>query len=319
VLRADEQTRYLVLEMGMRGLGHIHYLCGIARPDVALILNVGSAHQEMLGGIDGIAQAKGELVDALSGAGLAVLNGDDPRVLAMRQRSAAPIMTFGGSVAGDVRATDIRLDEHARPSFTLHHHDEAIPVALRLTGAHMVSNALGAAAVALSLGMHIATVGQLLSTAAPSSPWRMEVTLMADGTVVINDAYNANPESVTAALQALVAMSTSGTRWAILGEMRELGPDADSRHAEIGRLASTLGVDRVIVVGERARAMADAVQSSAVKCDLVSDASAALEIVQADVRSGDIILVKASRAVGLESIASALLSGDQTASEGSRA
>lgn len=318
VLRADTQTRFLVLEMGMRGLGHIRYLCEIARPDVALILNVGSAHQEMLGSRDAIALAKGELVESLNGSGRSVLNADDPRVLAMQSRSAAPVLTFGLSPKSDVRATDVRVDGHARASFTLHHGDEAVPVRLQLTGAHMVSNALGAAAVALALGLSIESTGRLLSSAESQSRWRMEVSTSSSGIVVVNDAYNANPESMAAAMRALAAMDGSGRRWAVLGEMRELGADSDTLHEEVGRLAADLRLDRVTVVGEGARAIGRGLAGSAVECDLVEDSAAAADLVSCQARPRDIVLVKASRAVGLESVASAILTSGLGSTEGSR-
>lgn len=313
VLRADASTRYLVLEMGMRGLGHIAYLTGIARPDVAVVTNVGSAHLELLGSRDAVALAKGEIVEALTPEGVAVLNADDPYVAAMRGRTAGRVLTFGEGAGADVRATDVRLDELARPSFTLHHDGVAEPVSLRVSGEHQVSNALAAAAAALSLGLPLELVADGLRAAESQSRWRMEIHGTDDGITIINDAYNANPDSVRAALKALVAVAAGRRSWAVLGEMRELGDAALEEHDAIGRLAVRLDVSRLVVVGEGARAahLGAAHEGSwGEESVWVPDADAAVALLNEQVRPGDVVLVKASRAAGLERVALALLGED---------
>ncbi len=314
ILSADEQTRYLVLEMGMRGEGHIDYLVRLARPDVGVVVNVGSAHLGMLGSREAIARAKGELVTGLGPDGVAVLNGDDPLVRAMADRTAARVLTFGESADCDVRATDIRVDENARPSFTLSQAStlEAQPVTLQFSGEHYVSNALAAAAVGLSLGASVEQVADGLRAASPVSRWRMEVAVAPGGYTVVNDAYNANPESMRAALKTLAAMAAGRRTWAVLGEMRELGDASVDEHDAIGRLAVRLDISKLVCVGAGTRVMhlgASNEGSWGEESMHVPDVEAAIELVRAQVRPGDVVLVKASRSVGLERVAEALLEG----------
>ena len=226
VLRADAATRYLVLELSARGIGHIAYLCRVAPPRYGVVLNVGHAHAGEFGGLDQVARAKGELVEALPADGVAILNADDPRVLAMAARTEARVVTFSASPHArtphqalqshvpqpSVRASDIRLDELGRPSFTLLTPEGSAPVALRLHGAHNVPNALAAAALARELGMDLDGIADGLGAAVARSRWRMEVHQRADGVTVINDAYNANPESVRAAIDALAHLAQGGAR-----------------------------------------------------------------------------------------------------------
>ncbi|MBW8768006.1 MAG: UDP-N-acetylmuramoyl-tripeptide--D-alanyl-D-alanine ligase, partial [Geodermatophilales bacterium] len=233
----DEETRYLVLEMGSRGPGHIARLCRVARPQVGIVLNVGSAHLGEFGSPDGIARAKGELVEALPEEGTAVLNADDARVLGMAERTKARVVTTGRGAAADVRATDVTLDEGARARFTLVAAGEEHSVALQVVGEHQVANALSAAGGALAAGMAAAEVAAALSAAGPRSRWRMEVQQRADGVTVVNDAYNANPESMRAALAALAGLP-GRRRIAVLGAMAELGPDAAAEHERLGRDAA---------------------------------------------------------------------------------
>lgn len=316
VLRCDETTRHLVLEYGARGVGHIAALTEVAAPDTAVVLNVGSAHLGEFGSRAAIAQAKGELVEAARA--LAVLNADDPLVLAMRDR-AREFTLFGtadgtaGAVA--VGAHDVRLDDGGRASFLLSGEGAgSAPVRLRLVGEHQVSNALAAATVALDLGLGIAEVAEVLSTTEPASPHRMAVHRRADGVTVVDDAYNANPESVRAALKALVSMTGAGSRRAVavLGEMRELGPDSDEAHMDLGRLAVRLDV-RVVTVGDPAtpigRLHAGAVLEGSWGTEAVhvADVDEAVAHLRAELRPGDVVLVKASRSVGLERVVDGLL------------
>jgi UDP-N-acetylmuramoyl-tripeptide--D-alanyl-D-alanine ligase len=318
-LRAEAGTRHLVLEMGARGIGHVAYLCEMTSPRLGVVLNVGSAHAGEFGGREATARAKSELVQALPDAaagGVAVLNADDPLVAAMASVTRARVVTVGTSPSADVRATDVRLDARGRPSYLLHApgHDP-VPVTLPLHGAHHVANSLAAAAVALELGPVPGDVAGGLGRVTPASRWRMEVTERADGVVVVNDAYNANPDSVRAALEALAAMSTGRRSWAVLGEMLELGAASAAEHEEVGRLARRSGVDRLVVVGEGARAVhAGALAEGAAEGEetvVVPDVPAALELLAAEVRSGDVVLVKASRGAGLERVAAGLLADDR--------
>ena len=312
ILSADERTRFLVLEMGMRGEGHISYLVDVARPDVGLVVNVGSAHLGMLGSREAIARAKSELVSGLAPGATAVLNGDDPLVRDMANLTAASVLTFGESATSDVRATDIRLDDMARPAFTLTDSQTLAAQSIRLqfSGEHYVSNALAAAAVAISLGATLEQVSDGLRAAVPVSKWRMEVHVAPGGYTVINDAYNANPESMRAALKTLAAMAAGRRTWAVLGEMRELGESTVEEHDAIGRLAVRLDISRLLCVGDGTRVMhlgASNEGSWGEESAHVPDVDAAIEHLLARVRPDDVVLVKASRSVGLERVADALL------------
>ena len=325
-LRADTGTRYLIMEMGARGKGHIAYLTGITPPRIGVVLNVGTAHSGKFGGKAGIAAAKGELVEALPADGVAVLNADDALVRAMSARTKARVVLFGESAAAQVRAENVRLDAAGRPSFTLITPAGSAPVTLRLYGEHHVSNALAAAAVAAEFGMSADDTAVALSEADALSRWRMEVVERADGVTVVNDAYNANPDSVRAALRALAAMAGTGQQrrrtWAVLGEMRELGEDSLAEHDAIGRLAVRLNITKVVAVGGRAAAWLDMGAKNegswGEESVLVSDADAAIDLLRDQVRPGDVVLVKASRAAGLERVAEALLAAGDEANGGSR-
>jgi len=307
VCRLTASTRFLVLEYSARGLGHIAALCAVASPDVAVELNVGTAHLGEFGTREAIARAKAELVDALPTAGVAVLNADDPATLAMGRRTGARVVTFGRAAAADVRATDVRLDPSGRPAYTLHTSHGSAPVRLGQYGEHLVSNSLAAAAVAVELGASPADIAAGLAAARPASRWRMEVTETPDGVTVVNDAYNANPESMRAALRALVAMAAGRRSWAVLGEMAELGPAAAAEHAATGRLAAQLGVRRLLVVGPAAAGIAAGAAGAGLAASAVSDVEGALGLLRSELAPGDVVLVKASRAAGLERVAAGLL------------
>jgi UDP-N-acetylmuramoyl-tripeptide--D-alanyl-D-alanine ligase len=311
VLRADESTRFLVLELGARGIGHIRHLTEVAPLSIGAVLNVGSAHIGEFGSREAIAQAKGELVESLPATGTAVLNADDPLVSAMAARTAARVVSFGTGPTADVRATDVGQDELSRPRFTLHAGGEAAHVALQLVGAHHVANALAAAAVARAAGMPLADIAAALSAARAASRWRMEVTERPDGVVVINDAYNANPESMRAALDALVSVAAArdARAVAVLGHMAELGPSEQAEHEALGRLAAQPAIARVLAVGDAARPI---VHGAALEgswhgeASWVPDAAAAMDVLRNDLRPGDVVLVKASRAASLERLGEAI-------------
>jgi UDP-N-acetylmuramoyl-tripeptide--D-alanyl-D-alanine ligase len=310
-LSATEETRFLVLEMGARGIGHIAYLTGLTPPKVGLVLNVGSAHIGEFGGREQIAQAKGELVESLPEDGTAVLNMDDPYVRAMASRTKAKVIFFGESDEADVRAENVRLTDTGQPAFRLHTPSGASDVTMRLYGEHHVSNALAAAAVAHELGMSADEIAVALSEAGSLSRWRMEVTERPDGVTVVNDAYNANPESMKAALRALAAIGKGRRTWAVLGKMAELGDEALAEHDAVGRLAVRLNVSKLVAVGGREAAWlqlgAYNEGSWGEESVHVSDAQAAVDLLRSELRPGDVVLVKASRSVGLESVAQALL------------
>ena len=314
VLRADQDTRYLVLEFSARGLDHIAYLCGIARPQIGVVLNVGAAHLGEFGSRTAVAQAKGELIEALPDDGVAVLNADDDAVAAMASRTDARVVTFGLGAHADVRASDVVLDALARPSFRMRTAVGEVGVSLSLHGAHHVSNALAAAAVALELGLDLDSVAAALAGVEAVSRWRMQVSERADGLVVINDAYNANPESMKAALAALEAIGSGGDRrmHAVLGVMAELGPTAATAHRELGAAAALIGVHRLVVVGAAATGIADGAIEAGLEpaqVSVVDDVGEAVSLLERDLGQGDVVLVKASRSADLQRVAEALLVG----------
>jgi UDP-N-acetylmuramoyl-tripeptide--D-alanyl-D-alanine ligase len=315
-LSATEETQFLVLEMGARGLGHIRYLTELTPPRIGLVLNVGTAHIGEFGGREQIARAKGELVESLppsEAGGAAVLNADDPLVRAMASRTKARVILFGESDEADVRAENVRLTESGQPSFSLRTPSGCSDVTMRLYGEHHVSNALAAAAVAHELGMSADEIARALSEAGSLSRWRMEVTERPDGVTVVNDAYNANPESMRAALRALAAMGKGRRTWAVLGQMAELGDEALAEHDAVGRLAVRLNVSKLVAVGGREASWlqlgAYNEGSWGEESVHVSDAQAAVDLLRSELRPGDVVLVKASRSVGLERVAQALLDG----------
>ena len=328
VLRADAATRYLVLELSARGPGHIAYLCRVAPPRHGVVLNVGHAHAGEFGGLDQVARAKGELVEALPASGAAILNADDPRVLAMAARTAARVVTFGvddrtapiqaaevqaaEGQAAEVRAAGVRLDDLGRPSFTLLTPEGQAEVTLRLHGAHTVPDAVAAAALARELGLGLADIADGLSAAVARSRWRMEVRRREDGVTVINDAYNANPESVRAALDALRHLAHDGRGFAILGHMAELGEVSRASHEDIGEFAARAELAGLIAVGQDAEpilAGARRVRSWTGEALAVPDGHAALQALSNQLKPGDVVLVKASRAAHLEGVAADLLEG----------
>lgn len=310
-LSATEETRFLVLEMGARGIGHIRYLADLTPPKIGLVLNVGTAHIGEFGGREQIAQAKGELVETLPEDGAAILNADDPLVRAMASRTKAKVVLFGESGEADVRAENVTLTDAGQPVFRLHTPSGASDVTMRLYGEHHVSNALAAAAVAHELGMSAEEIATALSEAGSLSRWRMEVTERPDGVTVVNDAYNANPESMRAALRALAAMGKGRRTWAVLGKMAELGDESLAEHDAVGRLAVRLNVGKLVAVGGREASWlqlgAYNEGSWGEESVHVSDAQAAVDLLRSQLRPGDVVLVKASRSVGLESVAQALL------------
>jgi UDP-N-acetylmuramoyl-tripeptide--D-alanyl-D-alanine ligase len=317
-LRADAKTDHLVLEMSARGVGHIRAACETTPPRIGVVLNVGTAHLGEFGSREAIAQTKGELVEALPLDGLAVLNADDPLVAGMASRTKARVVLVGASENAEIRAVDVTLDEQARARFHMLTPVGAADVALTLHGRHHVGNALAAAAVALELGATPELVAQSLSGAKRMSERRMDVRTAADGVTVVNDSYNANPESMRAALATLAEMGRTEARrrtWAVLGVMGELGDEAVAAHDELGRLVARLDINKLVAVG--AGADVAAIQQGASRPGrsdslgeesvLVPDVDAAVALLREQLRPGDIVLVKASKVAALWRVADALL------------
>ena len=314
VLRATAATDYLILELSARHPGNIAALAAIAPPAIGVVLNVGTAHLGEFGSREAIAKTKSELPQAVPRSGVAVLNVDDPAVAAMAEVTAARVVRVSRKQpdrrmgrAGDARRTG---QAAVRPAFR---RTPPSTSALAVHGDHQVSNALCAAAVALECGATLEQVAAALADAGPVSGHRMRVSTRADGVTVIDDAYNANPDSMRAGLQALAWISAgrrgrpAGRSWAVLGEMAELGDDAISEHDRIGRLAVRLDVSRLIVVGT-GRSMS-AMHHGAVmegarglagnEAAILADADAALALLRAELQPGDVVLVKASNSAGL--------------------
>jgi UDP-N-acetylmuramoyl-tripeptide--D-alanyl-D-alanine ligase len=314
VLAATPATRFLVLELGARAGGDIARLARLARPHVGVVLNVGSAHLGEFGSRAAIARAKSEL--AVAASDYVVLNLDDPLVAAMAPLAHAEVVTTSarGAAGADVAARDVRLGPDGRAAFQLHAGGQRHPVRLGLLGAHQVANALAAAAVALREGLAPAAVADALAAGA-RSPGRMALAVSATGVSVLDDAYNANPESMAAALEALVALTaaaaTGARSVAVLGEMLELGPDAAAEHRAVGELARRLGVDRLVAVGDGARPLVAGWERgegrSREAARWVGDADAALRELDGLVGPGDVVLVKASNAARLDRVAAGLL------------
>ena len=319
VLRADESTRFLVLEMGASGPGHLTYLTDIAPPDVAVVLIVGHAHLGGFGGIDAVAVAKSEIVQGLVPDGVAVLNADDPRVSAMAALAPGDVVTFGAAPDATVGVRDVRLDRSGRATFTLVQRadrgtrESTAQVTLRLVGEHHVHNALGAAAAALAVGLDLDQVAAGLSAADALSPHRMHVVDRPDGVTVVDDSYNANPDSMRAALKALAVLAGRDRRSiAVLGEMLELGPDAREAHDAIGRLCVRLNIGLTIVVGDGARAIRDGANHEGSWGDevvLADDLDIATAFLESQLRPGDVVLVKSSYGAGLWKLGDALVEG----------
>lgn len=330
VLRATYDTRYLVLEKSARGVGHIRFLTEIAPPRIGVVLNVGAAHLGEFGSLEITAQAKGELVETLPAAedgGVAILNADDVRVAAMSDRTSARVVYFGfeteAAAAADFRATDVTLDAVGRPSFRLHTPEGDWPVTLAMHGKHQVSNALAVAALAAELGMPGAAIAEGLTQAQPRSKGRMQVLTRSDGVTIVDDAYNANPDSMLVGIQALAAMSVGrdtagvpGRRWAVLGQLRELADYSEGAHTAIGEAVAALGIDQLVVVGPDAAIIHRAAEASRATgawtgtSRRVADVDEASRLLAEELRPGDVVLMKAANAAGLGRIAQYLMAQD---------
>ncbi|MFI7483104.1 UDP-N-acetylmuramoyl-tripeptide--D-alanyl-D-alanine ligase [Kocuria sp. M1R5S2] len=317
VFEAEPGTRYLIIEMGATRIGNIDYLCRMVRPDVGVVLCVGSAHAGEFGGVANIARAKGELVESLGADGVAVLNDDDALVRQMHRRTGAPVVYFGESPANAlpdvpaarVHASDVRLGPAGSPEFTLHLPDGSVHrIRSRLIGEHHVTNLLAAASAAFVAGVAPERIAASLNAQGAVSRWRMERTERADGVTVINDAYNANPQSMRAALQTLAQLgrgepgSAPRRTWAVLGGMLELGESSVEEHDALGRMVVRLNISKLVAVGQTARPVYDAAQlegSWGNEATWVADAEEAEEVLRHELAPGDIVLFKSSNASGL--------------------
>ena len=309
VLRITPSTKTLVLEYSARGPGHIAYLCRIAPPRVGIVLNVGDAHLGEFGSREAIAKAKGELVEALPADGAAVLNDDDPLVAAMASRTKARVLTFGATSRADVQVADLVVDEMARPSFRLHTPSGSAEVRMRVHGRHHAGNAAAVTAAALAGGLALPEIVAALEHATSRSPHRMDVRERADGLVVIDDAYNANPESMRGALQSMARIAGSRRKWAVFGPMRELGDESVAMHREVGRAIAAAAVAELVCVGPDAAPYAEGAASEAGwsgRSRAVADADEAASLLMAEVAADDVVLVKASNSERLWRVADAL-------------
>ncbi|MEY9840521.1 UDP-N-acetylmuramoyl-tripeptide--D-alanyl-D-alanine ligase [Streptacidiphilus sp. EB103A] len=308
VLRAETDTRFLVLEMGARGKGHIAHLASIARPRISTVLGVGSAHVGEFGSRRAIAEAKQEIIQALPADGIAVLNDDDPWVGLMAEHCTGKVIRFSRRRHTDVHATGVDCDEQGRARFTLHVDRQVAYVGLRLLGEHHVTNALAAAALAVAAGVPFDAIAEVLNTAEPQSEGRMQVTERPDHVTVVNDAFNASPESMQAALQTLAQMSRGRRSIAVLGEMAELGQRSTALHEEVGQCAATSGIDRLVAIGgPDARAMTDAAVRAGLRvAEHVATKEAALALLTDLLTAGDVVLVKGAHSLGLLAMAQTL-------------
>jgi len=303
LLNTPADARVLIAELGERRPGDIAALCEIARPDIGVITNVGFAHAEHLGGPHGAAKVIGELLESLAPGGLAILNADDEFTASLTAGHGGEVVTVGIAAHADYRVEEIELDEHLHPTFSLRGRRVTVP----LHGEHHVINAAFALATAHCVfDLDLEAGANALREVQPAR-WRLEMHTTGNGMRVLNDVYNANPASMEAAVRALTSVATAGRRIAVLGDMRELGVHSDEAHAAIGRLVGELAVDVLIGVGAGGGAIADAAVPAVPEVYRVSDAAEALLIVREVAAPGDTVLVKASRAVGLEIVADHLL------------
>ncbi|MCF2705684.1 UDP-N-acetylmuramoyl-tripeptide--D-alanyl-D-alanine ligase [Arcanobacterium haemolyticum] len=307
VLRADGSTATLVLEMGADHIGNISYLTRIAPPDLGVVLIVARAHLGEFGGIENVAKAKSEMVTGVRDGGSVVLNADDERVVAMAGLASGSVRTFSaaGDSSADVWASDVTIDDDGHASFLLHSDGTSEPVHLGLIGAHHVGNALAAASVARELGLPLSHIARTLSHASPASPHRMAVSDYA-GMRIIDDSYNANPDSMRAGISGLGVLGHGRRRVAVLGTMLELGEASDHEHAALAPLLQEAGVDILLCVGEGTASLSSASRELGIETHDATDWTSALAILDTVSRSGDVILLKGSNGSGVWKIADAL-------------
>lgn len=300
--KAQVDVEILILEMAMRGLNQIKQLTQAAEPKIGVITNVGLSHIELLGSLENIAKAKLELIESLPADGTAVLNADDAWFSYLKKRTPVKLLTYGLSKTATVQAEQIKLDRQSRPQFNLCLPDgQKAKVHLKLMGHHNVSNALAAATVAFAFNLPLETIVTGLEQQIPAK-MRLELETLKNGTRVINDAYNASPASATAALQVLANFKTDGKRYVVLGEMAELGPFTEEAHKLVGQEILKQNIDVLVTVGKVAALTAEEVKAGSREitvfaCKNIAEASRLLVSL---IKPNDVILVKGSRAAGLE-------------------
>lgn len=323
ILRADADTRFVVVEMGMRGLHQLEDLCAFVQPDMALVTNVGTSHMELLGSRENIARAKAEPFASLREGGVAFINASDEYAFQLREfgntrRRGIEEVIFDGSGADPldyppearpvIYASDIALDAQGHPTFELHAPESSAACVLQMRGLHNVHNAVAAAAIGWRLGMPLQDIVASLGRSKPVSG-RQQVLHTSSGVTIVDDSYNANPDSMGAALDMFASLDVPGRKFAVLGDMGELGSFSEEGHALMGKRASQLRMDRLICVGLLSRSMALAALEAGLAADRVSsvdDASDALVILNDELREGDAVLVKASHSMALERIVEGL-------------
>ncbi len=309
ILRAGPETEVLIIEMAMRGKGQIKELAGIAKPDIGLVTNIGQAHIELLGSEEMIALAKAELIESIPESGVAVLNADDLWTPNITDFVGSKIVTYG-IADGDVRACEIDVDELGRASFRLNTDTgSGYVVRLSIPGKHNVYNALAVITIALQMGFSIDDIRIGLSKCRPSA-MRMEIFSTLDNVLILNDAYNANPASMQAALLTLVDISTEGRHIAVLGDMLELGQASNEAHKQIGEIVASLGINVLVAVGKEGQVMAGSAAKAGMNSKSIItclDSDTAAEVLKQLIVPGDVILVKASRGIGLEKVVKALV------------
>lgn len=305
LLECDNQSKYCILEMGARHIGDIAALCQMAKPDIGMVLKVGTAHIGEFGSAEKVAQAKSEMISTLSPSAIAILGNYDDFTPVMRELHSGRTLTFGESSKNQIRASDIEIRE-GRPHFDLITPAGRVTVGLRIAGIHQVANALAAAAVATVLEIPLDVIASGLSTADLQSKWRMEISEIA-GLVLINDSYNASPESTAAALRTLnlFAQERGGQSWAFLGAMHELGDSSALLHAQVGALAAELGIDHIVCIAADGYAT-DISAKSQSTVHIFKDKDSALALTE-QMSQGDVLLVKASRAERFELLADSLV------------
>jgi UDP-N-acetylmuramoyl-tripeptide--D-alanyl-D-alanine ligase len=310
VLECDEDTRLLVLEMGARHTGNIKYLTNIAKPNFSIITHIGTAHLEIFGSEENIINAKAEIIENLTTLDWAIINLDDANSKKVIEKTQANLATFAINANANLEAKNIKLNDKGNPEFQMRFQDQSAEVKLEFTGIHNVYNALAAALPFLLSGVPLAKVVEKLNSSKVLSNWRMELTQLKDNILLINDAYNANFESMSAALQALAQIATQRRKIAILGEMKELGDQSGPFHFAIGELTAKIKIDHLLVVGKGAQKIIDGARADKTwlgEATLHENNHTLLVHAKELLRENDVVLIKASRSVGLEIVAAELV------------
>ena len=307
VLECDEKTRVLVLEMGARRVGNIKHLCEIAKPDTSLLLNIGTAHAGIFTSVDKILQTKSEIIQCLTSEDVAILNHED--ITFPKQKTNAQVVSFGLNGA-DVCAKNVTLNEKAQAQYDLEYLGKTSQVKLKIVGSHQVSNSLAAAAAFLKKGIDIDLVAKTLSNSVPQSKWRMQIEVSKKNVTVINDAYNANPESMKSAIRTLKQIGAGKNTFAILGEMLELGELSLSKHQEVAELIQKLEIQNALIIGTGAKSIYDFLSNNGYKGNLyfVENVENGIAKAKETIQPSDVVLIKASRSIGLERVANAIVS-----------